>query len=167
MFSHPIAAGPAGETGLEPRTRPGPIATRESTRTTSADALTRTIKGVVAASEGMADADGPETESGPVSVDVDVENGRTVVSVTGERDAAVIVHSESGERIYLPPEQEATDGENPYRPGERGTPYEGLRGEASPYESGRPRNPSVGMIPRSNGFRIVHPEPVTDLRLLR
>jgi len=107
-----------------------------------------------------------------VSIDIDIEDGRTLVTVTGEREAAVIVYSESGERIYLPPE-EHVQGDGSGRAadqtsygGEDGDPYAGIR-EEGPYDSGRRLTPSVGMNPTNNGFRILHPEPVTDARLLR
>lgn len=106
-------------------------------------------------------------EDGPVSVEIDVENGRTVVSVTGEREAAVVVYSASGERIYLPPERVDSGDGDPYRPVGGASPYGGAGSDESPYDASRRPSPSVGMIPRSNGFRIVHPEPVTDFRLLR
>ncbi|PSP91120.1 hypothetical protein BRC78_04650 [Halobacteriales archaeon QH_8_68_33] len=108
-----------------------------------------------------------------VSVEIDIEGGRTAVTVTGEQEAAVVVYSESGERIYLPPEEQGDD-DSSYRPagessdgtGSGGDPYAGIR-EEGPYDSGRRVTPSVGMNPTANGFRILHPEPVADLRLLR
>ncbi|MEF8851713.1 MAG: hypothetical protein V5A44_07080 [Haloarculaceae archaeon] len=114
-----------------------------------------------------------ETADEQVSVDIDIEEGRTLVTVTGEREAAVVVYSESGERIYLPPEEHGED-DSSYRPadqtsygtGEDSDPYAGIR-EEGPYDSGRRVTPSIGMNPTSGGFRILHPEPVTDLRLLR
>jgi len=109
----------------------------------------------------------------PVSVEIDVEDGRTLVSVSGQRRAAVVVESESGERIYLPPEDPGED-DSSYRPadqssygsGDENDPYAGIR-EEGPYDSGRRVTPSVGMNPTASGFRIFHPEPVTDVRLLR
>jgi len=108
-----------------------------------------------------------------VDVDIDIEDGRTLVSVTGEREAAVVVYSESGERIYLPPEEHVED-DSTYRPADQtsygsdegGDPYAGIR-EEGPYDSGRRVTPSIGMNPTPSGFRIVHPEPVHDIRLLR
>ena len=114
-----------------------------------------------------------EAPADDVSIDVDIEDGRTLVVVTGEREAAVVVYSESGERIYLPPEDHVED-DSSYRPADQtsygsdegGDPYAGLR-EEGPYDSGRRVTPSVGMNPTPGGFRILHPEPVTDIRLLR
>ncbi len=133
-----------------------------------------------------------------VSIDVDVRDGRTVITVTGTRDAAVIVRSAGGEEIYLPPEnfteyldedaphqdtpyETASPGESPYDSGPGESPYQGLTGSDSPYESGREPSreggtdaegresaaPVLGTHPTANGFRIVHPEPVRDLRLVR
>lgn len=110
---------------------------------------------------------GGEHATGPVEVDVDIEADRTVVTVSGEREAAVVVYSDSGERIYLPPEAEADDGTDPYRPGGGDSPYRGDRGEQTPYGSSRHSDSSVGMTHTADGFRIHHPEPVYDLRLLR
>ena len=114
-----------------------------------------------------------EAPADDVSIDVDIEDGRTLVVVTGEREAAVVVYSESGERIYLPPEDHVED-DSSYRPADQtsygsdegGDPYAGIR-EEGPYDSGRRVTPSMGMNPTPNGFRILHPEPVHDIRLLR
>lgn len=124
-----------------------------------------------------------------MSMDVDIRDGRTVITVTGTRDAAVIVRSAGGEEIYLPPEnfaeragEDAPHQDTPYEtasPGE--SPYQGLTGSDSPYEGGREPGreggtdaegresaaPVLGSHPTSDGFRIVHPEPVRDLRLVR
>jgi hypothetical protein len=95
------------------------------------------------------------------------------VSVSGQRKAAVVVESESGERIYLPPEEPGEDdssyrpaGQSSYGSGDESDPYAGIR-EEGPYDSGRRVTPSMGMNPNANGFQIFHPEPVTDVRLLR
>ena len=63
-------------------------------------------------------------------------------------------------------EQTTTAGESSDGTGSEGDPYAGIR-EEGPYDSGRRVTPSVGMNPTANGFRILHPEPVADLRLLR
>jgi hypothetical protein len=106
--------------------------------------------------------------TGPVSVDVDVDDGRTTIEVTGQRRVATVVRSESGERIYLPPEPtDDEDGEaTPYRPTGGDNPYEGIADD-SPYGSSRRAAATLGRSPTADGFRIVHPEPVTDVRLLR
>jgi len=123
--------------------------------------------------------DESETADGPVSVDVQIEEGRTTIAITGEREAAVVVRSSSGEQIYLPPERETqstgadssyetgTGEASPYQSSENGeTPYEGAPSD-SPYRSPPQQSVEPGLTPTANGIRIVHPEPVTDLRLLR
>lgn len=102
----------------------------------------------------------------PLEVDVDVEAERTVVTVTGDRDAAVVVSSAAGERIYLPPAAGVDDEADPYRPGGSDSPYEGGRSTQTPYGSSPRSDPSVGLNRTADGFRILHPEPVHDVRLL-
>lgn len=133
-----------------------------------------------------------------VSVDVDIRDGRTVLTVSGTRDAAVIVRSASGEEIYLPPENfddrsggavggsetpygSASPGDSPYETSPPvDSPYQGLNTGTSPYESGETgreggsdaeghesATPVLGTRSTEDGFRIVHPEPVTDMRLVR
>jgi hypothetical protein len=109
-----------------------------------------------------------------VDFDVSMRDGRTEITLEGQQDAIVIVQSASGERIYLPPdgfeETPTTQGESPYEGVRAESSYQ--RAEQSPYESsqqssyGAGRN-SPGIHPTRTGYRIVHPEPVTDLRLLR
>ncbi|WP_255197952.1 DUF7510 family protein [Halorarius litoreus] len=121
-----------------------------------------------------AEADTPEK---PVSIDIDVENGKTTITVSGDREVAVVVRSASGERVYLPPERTASPGgTTPYDPAEDGSsPYEGYtqtspydgRGDASPYSPGRQSPPEEGMMQTAKGFKIFHPEPATDVRILR
>lgn len=102
-----------------------------------------------------------------MSVDVDVGSDRTTIDVAGQRRVAVIVRSESSERIYLPPEDTSGDDEqSPYRPAGGDNPYEGIADD-SPYGSSRRSPAQLGQTPTANGFRIVHPEPVTDFRVLR
>ncbi|WP_123539379.1 DUF7510 family protein [Halosimplex salinum] len=102
-----------------------------------------------------------------VSVNVDVDGERTTIEVTGQRRVAVVVRSQSGERIYLPPEkQESEPAESPYRPAGGESPYEGVPDD-SPYGSSRQAPTTLGQSRTADGFRIVHPEPVTDVRLLR
>jgi len=113
------------------------------------------------------DADaGPDGPAETVDVTAEITDDRTAVRVSGDRDAAVVVRSASGERIYLPPE----DFDRPPEPG-RTTPYESpyasARGGQSPYAATREAPAELGLHPTADGFRIVHPEPVTDLRLLR
>jgi len=110
-----------------------------------------------------ADAGGAET----VDFDMTIADGRTEIRVSGDRDTAVVVRSARGEHIYLPPE----DFERPPEGGGRRTPYESPYEPGSgvgdtPYRSaGSP--PVTGQEPTADGYRIVHPEPVTDVRFLR
>ncbi|MFC6973446.1 hypothetical protein ACFQL1_19930 [Halomicroarcula sp. GCM10025709] len=130
----------------------------------------------------------------PISIDVDIDDGRTVITATGDRDAAVVVESRSGERIYLPPEDferppdsaadtphadspyqsvesdspyQSADSDSPYQPAESDSPYQSADNSDSPYQSGGDVSERAGLSPTGDGFRIVHPEPVTDLRVLR
>jgi hypothetical protein len=111
-----------------------------------------------------------------VGFEAKIRNGRTILTITGERDVAVIVQSRSGERIYLPPEdvigQEDSDfSGGPYQPGLGRTDddvedsEEESKQTATPYDrSGGLGMGKSGQIP---GSRIVHPEPATEVRLLR
>ena len=111
----------------------------------------------------MATASGTDGES--VSVDIEVRDGRTVITVSGDQDSAVVVWSESGERVYLPPEEAVGEREpSPYQGDEN--PYDGIEAN-SPYQAAREVSASLGLNATANGFRIVHPEPVTDFRILR
>lgn len=131
-------------------------------------------------------SDAEEPAGGPTGVDVDVEidDDRTLVTVTGEREAAVIVESESGERVYLPPEDfregtgetDQTPYDSPYEGAVHDdSPYESAHGDESPYQragegpygSGAPSEQPIGVQSTPDGFRVLHPEPVTDVRLLR
>ncbi|MGM0592819.1 MAG: DUF7510 family protein [Halobacteriota archaeon] len=129
-----------------------------------------------------------------------IENGVTDIVVRGGRDAAVVVRSEAGERIYLPPEgfdasretdtrsqlsidadgshqssrhsdtpyQSVRDADSPYQSvRDADSPYQSVRDADSPYQSARNGSVEVGLRPTSDGFHIHHPEPVTDLRILR
>lgn len=116
----------------------------------------------------MSDANAGDVADGPVQVELDVSDGRTLVTLAGQRNAAVIVESESGERIYLPPEESDGGETSPYRPTEGDdSPYQGIGGDDTPYGSSRRSDPAVGLNATADGFRIVHPEPVTDVRLVR
>lgn len=116
----------------------------------------------------MSQAPGAESDGGDDSVDFDmtIADGRTEIRVSGDRDTAVIVRSPSGEHIYLPPE----DFDRPPESGRR-TPYESPYESASgagdtPYRSAGSTR-ATGLEPTADGYRIVHPEPVTDVRFLR
>ncbi len=120
---------------------------------------------------------------------MEIQNGETLMEMVGDRDAAVIVRSESGERIYLPPEdfqrpagrsdspyqsagddspyQSASD-DSPYQSANRDdSPYQSASRDDSPYQSARQRMPDKGLRPTADGFVIRHPEVVTELRVLR
>jgi len=126
-----------------------------------------------------------------------IEGGETILTMRGDRDTAVVVRSDSGERIYLPPEDFDRDAprsdDSPYRSAAADSPYDGLRTDSSyqpaatdsPYQSGESDSPyqgaesdspyqaagettqSEGLSPTADGYRIRHPEPVTDVRVLR
>ncbi|MFB6188562.1 MAG: hypothetical protein ABEI57_01640 [Halapricum sp.] len=105
-----------------------------------------------------------------ISVETVVKNDRTILTIEGERDVAVIVRSREGERIYLPPE-DAVKGDqeviiSPYQAGTSASDDEDDDKDqiSSPYErmgegGGRSGFPS--------GIRIIHDEPATDVRVLR
>ena len=100
-----------------------------------------------------------------VEFSMEITDERTEIRVAGDRDTAVIVRSNSGEKIYLPPEDFD-------RPPETQTaydsPYQTRSGaQESPYQTGRDPSTVTGMEPTANGYLIVHPEPVTDTRFLR
>jgi hypothetical protein len=116
-----------------------------------------------------------------VDVTVTIDDDRTVIDVTGERDVAFVVRSDGGEHIYLPPAEydEPTrrpSEESPYREtsGRPDTPYRAASDsyqsaggrEQTPYD-GVPDPEPTGLESTSTGVRIVHPEPIFDLRLLR
>jgi len=159
-----------------------------------------------------------------VSFSVTIEDGESLITMRGDRDTAVVVRSESGERIYLPPEDfdrdaprnrdgsyqsaatgdssegggtdspyqsAATDSpyqaaatespyrglgtdspyqtagaESPSRDGENDSPYRGVEDD-SPYQAAGETTQSEGLSATEDGYRIRHPEPVTDVRVLR
>ena len=119
-------------------------------------------------------------------VETSVTADRTVVDYHGPGDAAVVVRSAGGERIYLPlvdEGSEPTDRTTPYDGGPGTTPYDGAgtaadvseasgtttpyggSGATSPY--GGETGPEPGLRATASGFRVVHPEPATDVRVLR
>jgi len=122
------------------------------------------------------------TDDTEISVELTVADGQTVIDVAGGREAAVVVWSAAGQQIYLPPED---FDDPPRRDGAYGTadspvaddsPYDGPRAD-SPYESAVVDDSAyqragevpdaTGLHSTADGFRIVHPEPVTEFRLLR
>lgn len=115
----------------------------------------------------MASRSGNETD---VNVDVSVDGDRTTIEVSGQRRAAVVVRSDSGERIYLPPERDEDEGDtgaqSSYEPAGGDSPYQGVKSE-SPYGATRETPATLGLSKTATGFRIIHPEPVTDVRFLQ
>ncbi len=98
-----------------------------------------------------------------IDIDTRVTGERTVIDVSGTRDLAVVVRSESGERIYLPPERfDEPVSSSPYT-----SPYQGsgIDGEESPY--GTDTGSTRGMVDTADGFRITHPEPATEFDVYR
>ncbi|KAB1196431.1 MULTISPECIES: hypothetical protein [Haloferax] len=121
----------------------------------------------------MTNDDTPESDE-DVSFSVTIEDGWTTILMEGDKDTAVVVRSESGERIYLPPEGfEDTPSDSAYQRSDSpyqssyDSPYQSVQNDDSPYQSARGTMPREGMVPTRDGYRIRHPEPVTDLRLLR
>ncbi|MFC7137179.1 hypothetical protein ACFQRB_13445 [Halobaculum litoreum] len=57
--------------------------------------------------------------------------------------------------------------DSPYQSVASDSPYQSPGESDSPYQRGGPTPDRVGLEPTADGFRIVHPEPVTDFRLLR
>jgi hypothetical protein len=104
-------------------------------------------------------------ESDEVTFDMEIADGRTQITVTGDRDTAVILDTPSGEEIYLPPEdfdrppREKSPYDSPYQPN-TGT-------KDSPYQTHPDASTVTGMEPTGRGYLIVHPEPVSDVRFLR
>ena len=148
----------------------------------------------------------------PVSFSVEIRNGETVITMRGDRDTAVVVRSDAGERIYLPPEDfdrdapstrdaDAAPADSPYdgvgtdspspvptdspyqsaatdspsQSAPADSPYRGAGGDAdshgpggdSPYQPAGEAPRGEGLSPTADGYRIRHPEPVTDVRVLR
>jgi hypothetical protein len=123
------------------------------------------------------------------NVETTVTADRTVVRYTGGDAAAVVLRSEGGERIYLPLVEENEDdggeeratpyggespGQSPYG-GSGATGAETSGGGETPYSGGSPgvspyggdEGPEPGIHATADGFRVVHPEPATDVRVLR
>ncbi|TKX78777.1 hypothetical protein EXE53_19420 [Halorubrum sp. SD626R] len=99
-----------------------------------------------------------------IDIDARVTDDRTVIDVTGTRDVAVVVRSDGGERIYLPPEGfDEPVSESPYT-----SPYQGgsgIDGEESPY--GGTSGSTRGVVETVDGFRITHPAAATEFDVFR
>lgn len=108
----------------------------------------------------------PTDAGGEPGFETTIRNGKTIVTITGDRNVAVVVRSRSGERIYLPPEDVVGADEDviasPYQPGK--PPEDRDESTETPYDHSGDR---AGRRRRPEGSRIVHPEPATDVRLLR
>ena len=116
-----------------------------------------------------------------IEFSVEIVDGDTLIEMAGDRDTAVIVYSESGERIYLPPEdfqrppetsdspyQSASRSDSPYQSASRSdSPYQSAAQSDSPYQSARQQFPEEGLRSTRDGYVIRHPEPATDVRVLR
>ena len=113
----------------------------------------------------------PETEAGGVEFDVDVREDRTIITVTGQRDGAVVVRSDSGERIYLPPENAvggAAADDSVYQRASDDSSYQQAEDDDSVYQRASDEgDQSVGRQSIAGGIRIIHPEPADDVRFLR
>jgi hypothetical protein len=152
-------------------------------------------------------------DGNPVSFSMEIRNGETVITMRGDRDTAVVVRSDAGERIYLPPEdfdRDAPSGrdadsapadspydgvgtgsssraptdspyqsaptDSPSQSAPADSPYRGAgdagsrgqdTGDDSPYQPAGEAPRGEGLSPTADGYRIRHPEPVTDVRVLR
>lgn len=111
-----------------------------------------------------------------VEYDTRIEDGQTIIDVTGEDEVAVIVQSAGGERIYFPPEdmdaKAKADDDSPYQPGdspyEADSPYRPADGD-SPYQPNEDDDSvsTRGVTETRTGFRITHPEPAAEITILR
>lgn len=100
-----------------------------------------------------------------VDIDTRVTDDRTVIDVSGTRDLAVVVRSETGERVFLPPETFDEPVEtSPYR-----SPYQSsyARGDEtdSPYREA-PES-TRGVIETADGFRIFYDESAIEIDVYR
>ncbi len=104
-----------------------------------------------------------------------VQDGKTIIEVTGKHDVAFVIQSEGGERIYFPPEDMSDksddDRDSPYQshdsPYQADSPYQPAQGD-SPYEpSDDPEVSTRGVTETRSGFRITHPEPASEITVFR
>jgi len=119
----------------------------------------------------MADAtdDGGDA-AGPVTVEMEIDEGQTSIRVSGDPASAVVVRSASGEKIYLPPEDfdQEPGGDGTAYESAYDSPYESRAGaQDSPYRARPDASGVTGIEPTADGYLIVHPEPVEDVRFLR
>ena len=128
--------------------------------------------------------DGDPTGDDTMGFDVEVRDDRTILTIEGVRDAAVVVRSGENERIYLPPEK--FDAEPSVTSPYSTSPYSAATDEdtsgddtgtetddkiQSPYsrtdDEATSEGITYGRSVVTRGIRIVHPEPVTDIRVVR
>jgi len=109
-----------------------------------------------------------------------IEDGSTVIDVSGKHEVAFVIQSAGGERIYFPPEDMDTkadaEADSPYQaqdspyqsqdsPYQADSPYQSAD---SPYQpSDDPEVSTRGVTETRTGFKIVHPEPASEITLFR
>ncbi|WP_048075478.1 hypothetical protein [Haloquadratum walsbyi] len=136
------------------------------------------------------DSNGAYDKNEPVEFSMTIEDGETIIKMHGDRDTAVIVQSASGERVYLPPEDferaaptskqnesayQSASTDSPYQSAATDSPYQSAStdspyqssGTDSPYQSARQHSDEEGLVSTTEGYCIYHPEPATDVRVLR
>jgi hypothetical protein len=110
-----------------------------------------------------------------------IEDGHTIIDVTGNHEVTFVIQSASGERIYFPPEDMSNkskdEQDSPYQSAD--SPYQSAdspyQSADSPYQSAdSPYQPSDdpevstrGVSETRTGFRINHPEPASEIILFR
>jgi hypothetical protein len=90
--------------------------------------------------------------------------GRTILDFEGRRSVAVVVQSDDAEEIYLPHARSGGGGGPPssYQPADE----DDNTGPPSSYQPAPAADAATGRSATSGGFRIVHPDPVTDVRVI-
>jgi hypothetical protein len=103
-----------------------------------------------------------------------IEDGQTIIDVTGNHEVTFVIQSASGERIYFPPEdmseKSKDERDSPYQ--SRDSPYQSAdspyQPADSPYQpSDDPETSTRGVSETRTGFRINHPEPASEIILFR
>jgi len=92
-------------------------------------------------------------------------DGRTILDFEGRRSVAVVVQSDEGEEIYLPHARSDDGGGGPpssYQPADD----DDSTGPPSSYQPAPAADAATGRTATSGGFRIVHPDPITDVRVI-
>lgn len=113
------------------------------------------------------------TEADSIQFEMRSEDEMTVIEIETDEALSVIVESEAGEEIYLPtaPSKEPDGPPSSYRPSRKKKRNASGDGPPSSYQpAGGPSadeaDLAVGRRETANGFQVVHPEPVTDIRVL-